>query len=122
MSVDATPVVSILSAVFLALWIAGARAEPVDCNAPNGADEVAICKNEKLKIMDGELDRAYRAARVRLTASLSNSIKVMHEDWIKTRRKPCADNEKCLMARIIEEIKELDASRPSKPTWILEVQ
>ncbi len=81
---------------------------------------MAICESEKLKLMDGELDRAYRAARVRLTASLSNSVKVMHEEWIKTRRKPCGADEKCLMARIIEEIKELDASRPNNPTWILE--
>jgi uncharacterized protein len=95
------------------------QADPIECKAPVGKDEVAICRSHDLRAMDGELDRAYRAARVRWTASMSNSVKAMQEDWIKERRK-CGADEKCLMDRMVEQIKALDAMRPKSPTWILE--
>lgn len=96
-----------------------AEPRPVDCRAPRGADETTICRTPDLVAMDGELDRAYRAARVRWTASLSNSIRVMHLDWLK-RRQACGADADCIMARIVEEIRELDANRPTDPRWILD--
>jgi uncharacterized protein len=96
-----------------------ALAEPVNCSITAGEDEAAICRSKELLIMDGELDRAYRAARVRWTASMSSSVKVMHEEWIKERRK-CGADQACLMARMIEQIAALDKMRPESPTWILE--
>ena len=99
-----------------ALW---AVAQPIDCSSAASEDEVAICNSEDLRTMDGELDRAYRAARVRWTASMSNSVKAMHEDWIKERRK-CGADQACLMARMVEQIQALDRMRPESPTWILE--
>lgn len=97
----------------------GALARPIDCSAAASEDEVAICSSDDLRTMDGELDRAYRAARVRWTASMSNSVKLMHEEWIKERRK-CGADRQCLMARIVEQIQALDKMRPESPTWILE--
>lgn len=92
---------------------------PVNCAAPKGADEATICRTPDLLAMDGELDRAYRAARTRWTASLSNSVRVMHLEWLK-KRQACGANADCIMKRIVEEIRELDANRPSDPTWILD--
>ena len=92
---------------------------PVDCAAPKGADEATICRTTDLLTMDGELDRAYRAARIRWTASLSNSVKIMHLEWLEKRR-ACGTDAACLMKRIVEQIRELDANRPSDPTWILD--
>ncbi|KAB2912013.1 MAG: hypothetical protein F9K29_20740 [Hyphomicrobiaceae bacterium] len=94
-------------------------ADPVDCRRAQAADEVAICNSPDLLIMDGELDRAYRAARVRWTASMSNSVKIMHESWVKERAR-CGADRTCLMARIVEQIKALDNMRPESPTWILD--
>jgi uncharacterized protein len=110
------------SAFALALLSSGvsiALAEPVNCSIAAGEDEAAICRSKELLIMDGELDRAYRAARVRWTASMSNSVKVMHEEWVKERRK-CGADQACLMARMVEQIAALDRMRPDSPTWILE--
>jgi uncharacterized protein len=110
-----TPTISI---GFLALLVVFAIAEPVNCKNSTSPDEVTICSNKQLMIMDGELDRAYQAARIRWTASMSNSVKIQYEDWLN-QRKACGLDEKCLMTRIVEEIKELDAYRPDDPTWIL---
>src|SRR5262245_7711335 len=95
-----------------------ALAEPVSCSIAAGEDELAICMSKELRIMDGELDRTYRAARERWTASMSNSVKVMHEEWIKERRK-CGADQVCLMARMVEQITALDNMRPGSPSWIL---
>lgn len=92
---------------------------PVDCSAPKAADLATICRTPDLLTMDGELDRAYRAARVRWTASLSNSVRVMHIEWLEKRR-ACGADADCIMKRIVEQIRELDANRPSDPTWILD--
>lgn len=92
---------------------------PVNCAAPRGADEATICRTPDLLTMDGELDRAYRAARTRWTASLSNSVRVMQLDWLK-KRQACGANAQCIMKRIVEQIRELDANRPSDPLWILD--
>jgi uncharacterized protein len=110
---------AVLVVTLLAVNALYLRADPIDCNAPVGQDEAAVCKSDDLRAMDGELDRAYRAARVRWTASMSNSVKAMQEDWINERRK-CGADEKCLMNRMVEQIKALDAMRPKSPTWILE--
>lgn len=95
------------------------RAELVKCQAATDVDEIAICNDEDLCTMDGELDRAYRSARVRWTASMSNSAKVVHQDWLKQRR-DCQADPKCLMDRMVEQIAALDKMRPRWPTWILE--
>jgi uncharacterized protein len=103
----------------LTLSALSVSAEPVGCQKAAAQDEIAICKRQDLRLMDGEVDRAYRAARERWTASMSNSVKVMRQDWLKERRK-CGSDETCLMNRMIDEIKALDAMRPSSPTWILD--
>lgn len=108
-----------LLTVPLAVGSSIVRAEPINCAAATAADEMTICKSEDLRTMDGELDRAYRAARVRWTSSMSNSVKVMHEEWVKERRK-CGSDRTCLMDRIVEQIKALDKMRPDSPTWILD--
>jgi hypothetical protein len=36
---------------------------------------VAICANQDLRTLAGEFDRAYRAAGIRWTASMSGSVK-----------------------------------------------
>lgn len=116
------PYIGTQSAFALALLSSSASialAEPVNCGTAAGADELAICRSKELLIMDGELDRAYRAARVRWTASMSNSVKVMREEWIKERRK-CGADQACLMARMLEQIAVLDKMRPESPAWILE--
>lgn len=95
------------------------RAEPVNCQAATAVDEIAICNDEDLRTMDGELDRAYRAAGVRWTASMSNSVKAMHQDWLEQRRN-CGADRKCLLDRMVEQITALDKMRPRSPTWILE--
>ena len=109
----------ILVAALLAVGALGTHAAPIDCKTAVAKDEVTICKSGDLRAMDGELDRAYRAARARWTASMSNSVKAMQLDWLKARRK-CGADEKCLMKRMVEQIKALDAMRPKSPTWILE--
>jgi uncharacterized protein len=50
---------------------------------------------------------------------MSNSVKVMHEEWIKERRK-CGADQQCVMACIVEPIQALDKMRSQSPTWILE--
>jgi uncharacterized protein YecT (DUF1311 family) len=110
---------SLLIAAMLSVWSSSVRGDPIDCASAAAADELAICRSEDLRTMDGELDRAYRAARVRWTASMSNSVKVMQEEWIKERRK-CGEDPKCLMERIVEQIIALDKMRPDSPTWLLE--
>lgn len=100
-------------------WLADVGAGAIDCTRAVAIDELAICNSEDLRTMDGELDRAYRAARVRWTASMSDSVKVMHEDWIKERR-ACGADQACLMARMVAQIEALDKIRPERPTWILE--
>ena len=113
------------AALALSVAASGALAQqaaqpgPVNCAAPKGADEATICRTPDLVTMDGELDRAYRAARARWTASLSNSVRVMHLDWLK-KRQACGANAECIMTRIVEQIRELDANRPSDPRWILD--
>jgi uncharacterized protein len=110
---------ALLVVALLAVCALGIHAAPIDCKTAVAKDEVTICKSGDLRAMDGEVDRAYRAARVRWTASMSNSVKAMQEDWIKARRK-CGADEKCLMNRMVEQIRALDAMRPKSPTWILE--
>lgn len=110
---------ALLVVTLLTVSILSIQADPIDCKATEAKDEAAICKSADLRAMDGEVDRAYRAARVRWTASMSNSVKAMQEDWLKKRRE-CGADEKCLMNRMVEQIKALDAMRPKSPTWILE--
>ena len=42
-----------------------------------------------------------------------------HLDWLK-KRQACGANAECIMTRIVEQIRELDANRPSDPRWILD--
>ena len=108
-----------VAATLLLFKVTIVQAQTIDCSFATAVDQVAICGSAELRILDGELDRAYRAARVRWTFSMSNSVRVMQEEWIKERRKFAAD-EGCLMSRMIEQIKALDKMRPDSPRWILE--
>ena len=114
----APPIIQI-AATLLLITVPMAQAQTIDCTLAAAADEVAICRSADLRTMDGELDRAYRAARVRWTSSMSNSVRVMQEEWVKERRK-CGADEECLMNRMIEQIAALDKMRPESPRWILE--
>jgi len=129
-ALDQTSVVALLVAVALlliALMLATASVGsaqavepgPVDCKRAVSDDEVAICASEELKILDEEMHRAYRAARMRWTSSLSNSIKLAQQDWLKKRAR-CGPDTKCLFDRYVEQITELDKQRPDTPLWILE--
>jgi uncharacterized protein len=112
------PIIKV-AATLLLIAVPMAQAQTIDCKVTVAPDEVAICRSADLRTMDGELDRAYRAARVRWTSSMSNSVRVMQEEWIKERRK-CGADEECLMNRMIEQIAALDKMRPESPRWILE--
>jgi len=98
---------------------ASADPGPVNCDTAKAADDISICASRDLMAMDGEMDRAYRAARTRWTASISNSIKVAQQEWIEKRR-ACGANTGCLMDAYVKQIKELDEQRPKDPKWILE--
>jgi uncharacterized protein len=80
------PIIQV-AATLLLIAVPMAQAQTIDCKVTVASDEVAICRSADLRTMDGELDRAYRAARVRWTSSMSNSVRVMQEEWIKERRK-----------------------------------
>jgi uncharacterized protein len=96
-----------------------AEPAPVDCQSPKAADEVAICANQDLRTLDGEMDRAYRAARIRWTASMSGSVKAAQLDWLK-KRAACGADTRCLFDRYVEQITWLDSYRPPSPTWLLD--
>src|SRR5262245_28116222 len=76
------PIIQV-AATLLLFNVTIAQAQTIDCSVATAADEVAICGSADLRTMDGELDRAYRAARVRWTSSMSNSVRVMQEEWLK---------------------------------------
>ena len=118
-TLDCTAPIMQVATTLLIFAVPIAQAQTIDCSVATATDEVAICGSADLRTMDGELDRAYRAARVRWTSSMSNSVRVMQEEWIKERRK-CATSEACLMSRMIEQITALDKMRPDSPRWILE--
>lgn len=129
-SLLAAPVRNIVAgaAALLLLWAhphpARAQApEPglVNCKAPSPALDVkTICATPDLMVLDGEMDRAYRAARIRWTSSLSNSIKVVQIDWLKDRAK-CGADAKCIFSAYVKRITELDKERPDSPTWLLDM-
>jgi uncharacterized protein len=108
------------------LWIGPVIAEeglrepgPVKCQSAKAADEVAICAIPDLRTLDEEMDRAYRAARIRWKAPMSRSVKTGQQDWLK-QRAACGSDTKCLFDRYVEQITWLDSYRPSSPTWLLD--
>src|SRR5262245_28687600 len=115
---DCRPPIIHVAATLLFFNVTIAQAQTIDCSFATAVDEVAICRSADLRTMDGELDRAYRAARVRWTSSMSNSVRIMQEEWIKERRK-CGADEECLMNRMIERITALEKMRPDSPRWML---
>jgi uncharacterized protein len=97
----------LISVLGVALLPFAVHAQSFDCRTARHADEYAICENQEL----GELDVRMSELYFRILNSLGGLNRAqLHADqveWLLERR-ACASNVRCIRAKYLQRIRELE--------------
>lgn len=96
-----------LSLALLALALAPASA--LDCAKAKGEVDQAICGNEQLKALDGQLGSSYGQLRAAMSAGEFAALRRSQLQWLKERDRRCGTKVDCLSEEMQIRIAALDS-------------